>query len=340
MVGRSVAAASALSLLTLLVTALPVTADHRQPHYGTGAASDSDWIVFDHKAGNEWWVEVKVTQSYDYVSGVYARSETGSWQQLTLRSWGNWAASFHIPPGERVQFQAYRAGGMSDAWRQTSCYFTHPAGVEQCDAGSTGPFTATFRNPSGNAGWFQVFVDANRPVQGGYVVVDSVNGGTYVPLKKQGSGAWGASVKAPQGTVLRAIVSDGTTSVKSYPCWMWTTAASTDQCTPDYGPGQPGPWATRFDHKGGNEWWVEVQVGPVQPSVVWARDDGGQWVNLSLRDWGNWAGSFHIEPGHKVQFQAMFPGSGNLYTSCTFTHPAGLAPNGNQICENLESMPS
>ncbi len=80
-----------------------------------------------------------------------------------------------------------------------------------------------------------------------------------------------------------------------------------------------------FDHKTGNEWWVEVILrGPSAASVtrVEAQDDGGPWVALTLRSWGAWANSFHIEPGHKVTFRAIW--SDATVTSCRFSHPAGV----------------
>ncbi len=80
-----------------------------------------------------------------------------------------------------------------------------------------------------------------------------------------------------------------------------------------------------FDHKTGNEWWVEVILrGPSAASVtkVEAKDDGGPWVTLTLRSWGAWAASFHIEPGHKVTFRATW--SDATVTSCAFSHPAGV----------------
>ncbi len=80
-----------------------------------------------------------------------------------------------------------------------------------------------------------------------------------------------------------------------------------------------------FDHRTGNEWWVEVILsGPSAGSVtrVEAKDDGGPWVALTLRSWGAWANSFHIEPGHKVTFRAVW--SDATVTSCAFSHPAGV----------------
>lgn len=311
----------------LAVTSVPVAnADHLQ-------SSPTPGIVFDHRGGNEWWVEVRVTVGpEETISGVYARAESGTFQALTLRSWGNWAGSFHVPPGERVQFQAYRAGGMSDAWRVTSCYFTHPAGVEQCDDGSTSGFTATFRSPSGNEWWEQVYVDANRPIDHVYLARYTVDGPTYDLLTLRSWGAWAGSYYAPSGTVVQFVATSGPEQVESQ-CYRWPDATPTD-CGFDPVVSQAGD--TNFDHKTGNEWWVEALVGPVQPTRVIAQDDGGPWVDLTYRSWGAWAGSFHIEPGHRVHFRALV--EGNWYESCWFTHPQGLTPDGGQVCGNTGAV--
>ena len=116
----------------LIAGAIPVVAaDHPQP------GQEGETITFDHRGGNEWWVEVKpklVTNEPQniHIDRVEARDDGGAWVQLSLRSWGNYAGSFHIEQGNRVQFRAAQHGGMSDARVWESCWFTHPAGVEQC----------------------------------------------------------------------------------------------------------------------------------------------------------------------------------------------------------------
>lgn len=83
-----------------------------------------------------------------------------------------------------------------------------------------------------------------------------------------------------------------------------------------------------FDHGGGNEWWVEVRLvgsdGYKHVKHVSARDDDqAKWVRLELKDWGVWAGSFHIEPEHRLRFRAVLDDGTKLF-SCQFTHPDGL----------------
>lgn len=314
-----------LAAFPLVLLTLPtVPADHAM----------DDGRRFDHRGGNEWWVEVRFTVPTDWQGDtsfqIMARSEkSASWHDLLLRSWGNYAGSFHVPPGERVQFMALRSGGMSYAYLEKSCFFTHPAGVEQCDPGATDRLGATFRNPSGNSNWQQVFVDSNRPVEVTLIIM-SVDGDQWIPMKKASWGGWTASRHAPQGTWIQFRASSGPESVQSA-CYRWTDAAVVG--CPDHAP-VAIPSDTRFDHKGGNEWWVEARsstpYGP--PSLVEARDEGGAWVPLTFKSWGNWAGSLHIEPGHKVQFRATDPSGGTPLESCWFTHPAGFGDEGLQVC--------
>ncbi|HWH09483.1 MAG TPA: hypothetical protein VNX21_09810, partial [Candidatus Thermoplasmatota archaeon] len=89
------------SLLALPLLAPLAAADHAQP-------LDSMSITFDHRGGNSWWVEARVTVHVanpddGFISEVLARTESSpTWHRLELRSWGNWAGSFHVPSGERV----------------------------------------------------------------------------------------------------------------------------------------------------------------------------------------------------------------------------------------------
>jgi hypothetical protein len=59
-----------------------------------------------HSVGNDWWVEVGV-DSASAITGVDARLDGGTWQALTLQSWGNWARSLHAPDGTIVEFRAH-----------------------------------------------------------------------------------------------------------------------------------------------------------------------------------------------------------------------------------------
>jgi hypothetical protein len=87
----------------------------------------------------------------------------------------------------------------------------------------------------------------------------------------------------------------------------------------------PGGGTVTFkDKAGGNEWWVEAIVSSSSPvSKVEVMDDGGPWATMTHRpEWGSWALSYHVEPGHRVTFRATT--AAGVVTSCPFTHPAGV----------------
>lgn len=116
----------ALAAVSVLASsAVPVLGDHARPY-------EARSITFDHRGGNAWWVEVAVggADAGDVVR-VAAQDTGGAWTALTKRSWGSWAASFHVEPGHLVRFRATFSDG-SVAW---GCWFTHPGGVEHCHDG-------------------------------------------------------------------------------------------------------------------------------------------------------------------------------------------------------------
>lgn len=268
-------------------------------------------LTFDHHAGNEWWVEAVVSGAS--VAAVQARDDGSEWKDLEAKSWGTWGASFHIEPGHRVQFRA-----LSQAQWVESCWFTHPQGVEECADDPDG-FDATFLHPRGNDWWVEVDVSANQPITR---VEVQLNGGQPEPLSKTSWGSWAESMHAPSGTLVRFIAwgSDAGESSASG-CYRWTTAEPAS-C--------PSTASPLFDHKTGNEWWVEVIVTQRTPDRVQAMAADGDWIELTLRDWGAWAASFHIEPGSDVRFQALVEGA--WHESCWFSHPAGDARTGGTTC--------
>ena len=78
-----------------------------------------------------------------------------------------------------------------------------------------------------------------------------------------------------------------------------------------------------FQSRGGNEWWVQVKVSGAPVAAVESRDTGGAWVALKLQSWGDWAGSYHVEPGHLVRFRATLT-DGRVVESCDWTHPGAV----------------
>jgi hypothetical protein len=82
-----------------------------------------------------------------------------------------------------------------------------------------------------------------------------------------------------------------------------------------------------FDHVGGNEWWVEARLAGQdggQVTGLWvAAYPASEWTQMTWRaDWGKWAASLHVPPGHPVEFRATWDG-GAMQTSCWFSHPDG-----------------
>lgn len=197
-------------------TTTPLPPPPPPPPTGSFAAT------FTPTGGNDWWVQVKVGANQP-LSGVDARVNGGAWKPLTLRSWGDWAASFHVPAGSQVQFQARATSGEA----ATSGCYTWPGRTPvACSGGSTPPpppptgdFTATWKNVRGNAWW----VETDVSVTGGTLatVHARVNGGAWVSLTKQSWGSWAKSMAAHAGSTveLRATATDGQTSTSAGYRW-------------------------------------------------------------------------------------------------------------------------
>ena len=256
-------------------------------------------ILFDHRAGNEWWVEVMLGgRDPASVGKVEAMDDGGPWVQLAKRSWGAWAASFHVEPGHKVLFRA----SWPDGEVRTSCWFEHPSGAERCDTPPTSGFDASFSSVRGNEWWVQGNVMANGPVARVDVTLD--DGATWKPLAKQSWGGWAASYHIVQGTIvrLRATSTDGQGDLSS--CRQWIPPSGQDAQVVTC-PGS-GAFDATFTGVKGNEWWVQVNVAGNQPiaAVAVRVDCAPQWRHLTLQSWGGWTASFRIPPGSKVDFQA------------------------------------
>ncbi|HVM44828.1 MAG TPA: VCBS repeat-containing protein [Candidatus Thermoplasmatota archaeon] len=186
----------------------------------------------------------------------------------------------------------------------------------------SGEFDATFSSPGGNEWWVEITVRANQPLAR---VDASIDGGSWRPLELKSWGDWAASYHAPDGSIVRfrATSTGGATDLSG--CYRWTSGTSVE-CGDGGGTTPPPPTGdVTFTHGGGNEWWVEVAVSP-KPGAVQAMDTNGAWVTLELKSWGEWAGSFRIEPGHQVRFRANVGGSWT--ESCWFSHPQGVSQCG------------
>lgn len=283
-----------------------VAADHPQRIF---ADSATPTIVFDNLGGNEWWVEVKVTTSDPayHVDRVEATDDGVSWTLLTLRSWGAWAGSFHIENGHEVQFRAAQHGGMSDAWLKHSCWFAHPSGQpERCSS-----YDATFRDPSGNEWWQQVYVSA----PGGVSKVDvSINGGTPRPLTLRSWGAWANSYYAPGGSTVEFIATSPSGAVDKSGCYYWPLASNAD-CN------QSGSFDVSFRNVRGNQYWVEADAVVLQGALAKVEyqvrtNTAGVCPSFdpntnsytcaprpaSKTNWGSYAASASIPPDSVVKF--------------------------------------
>lgn len=285
---------------------------------GSGDTTTSPF-TFDHTGSNEWWVQVRITGQEP--GRVQAMDTDGPWKELEKKDWGDWAASFHLESGHDARFRA-----MVDSTWHESCWFTHPGG-QTPDGGETcstsgeepppppppsGDFDATFRTSGGNEWWVEAYVDANEDLAG----VDARDdGGAWIALEQKSWGAWAKSFHVEDGSLVdfRATNTDGDVDISGQYRWP-----SGEQVTgePDDGQDpQPGPSTTdvAFGPKAGNEWWVETLVvsnGTVDR--VEARADGGPWNMLTLRDWGAWAGSFHVPMGSTVEFRATSDGGADV----------------------------
>lgn len=84
-------------------------------------AGDPFTATYSDLKGNNWWVQVDVDAN-KAIRGVDARVNGGTWKALTLKSWGDWAASFHVPTGSVVEFRTTATDGST----HTSSKYTWP----------------------------------------------------------------------------------------------------------------------------------------------------------------------------------------------------------------------
>jgi hypothetical protein len=189
----------------------------------TSANHLQNGVSFDSLGGNEWWVEVQLGGSYDLFGAPEVRDTDGQWSYMEHPSWagpGLYALSYHVEPGHQVKFRLTYKDDL-----RLSCWFTHPAGVENCDGSET--FAATFK-PGGDADHIRVTVTANQPlsyvnwnVDGSYLP----NGMTALPggTSTVGTYANTGSPHVPDGTLLRfsAGSSDQWTAGVESGCFQW-----------------------------------------------------------------------------------------------------------------------
>lgn len=274
-------------------------------------------LVFDHRTGNEWWVEVDLFGSAaGSVSRVEAMDTGGSWIALAKKSWGPWAASFHIEPGNQVRFRATWTSGAQVA----SCWFTHPQGAEQCGTPPAN-FDAAFANVKGNEWWVETKVVANQPVA---KVQARDAPGPWRDLTLRSWGAWATSFQIPYGEKVQ-LRAQSTSGAWDYSAngWDWPLAIP-------YPAGGPG-FTAHFEDVTGHNNRVQVNVyaseGEFGMGGVSVRVDDGAWQPLVRQSWGDWGLATSIPAGGHVQFGAASARGGAWAESGTFVWPqASPAP--------------
>jgi hypothetical protein len=321
----------------------PVAANHPQ-------VSGNFAITFDHDGDNEWWVEVLTkTAGGDSIVLLEVRPESsatfrGLEEKGMVNGWMKWgpAQAFRIPPGDRVMFRAHMVDGTTGAGGFVdSCFFTHPAGVEQCSTlpppPPPGTFDATFTGVRGNEWWVQANVATNGPP---VVKVDVTTdaGATWRPLAKQSWGptAWAASYRIVQGTVLqlRATASDGQTDLSS--CRQWIPPPNTDAAIVACGSSPPPPPPDGLDavwsNVKGNNYWVEATVksnGPIYGMfLVMDCDPNRDPGDMTYRaEWNKWTlGNRYIPSGTHVTMVAF--GEKGTSESGGYIWPQGTPTSG------------
>lgn len=214
-----------------------------------------------------------------------------------------------------------------------------------------------FTQVSGNEYWVQIRLSGpDGPTATSVSAMDT--GGPWVTLKPQTWTSdrtwWAGSFHIEPGHQVRFSASfpDGVTGFLS--CWFdhptgvercgtstsssstfssssssSSTSSSSPSTTSSSSSTTSPPGSVLFTQVGGNEYWVQVRLGgSAGPAVtkVRAMDTNGPWVTLSPQTWTSdhtwWAGSFRIEAGNLVRFEATLPG-GSIVLSCWFEHRTG-----------------
>jgi hypothetical protein len=182
----------------------------------------------------------------------------------------------------------------------------------------SGDFDATFGTSGGNEWWVEVHVDGNEPLA---TVHARDDGGAWIALEKKSWGAWAKSFHVADGSLVdfRATSTDGDTDISG--TYRWPAGTQVTQESDGDAPSPPTTTDVAFGPKAGNEWWVEaLVVGDGETLLtVEGRAGSGAWHALTYREWGAWAGSFHVPAGSDVQLRATTPSGTD--TSVLFTWP-------------------
>lgn len=276
-------------------------------------STDASSVTFSGSSGNEWWVDVTVKGSG--ISRVEARDANTAWTALKRQSWGDYAASLHVEPGNTVQYRAI----LTDGKVVESCQFTHPGGA--CASGgapapapSTGAAQLTFSPSDGNEWWAQVSVggaDAGRVAK----VEARDTGGAWVALPKRDWGAYAGSFHIEPGHAVeyRATLTDGRTATSCAYAHPSATCAGGAPATGGSG------FTASFSNIRGNKYWVETDLATSGASLarVEANVNGGAWTQLGKTSWGSYAKSMSAPAGSQVQLRAVSTDGQTVYSAKT-----------------------
>lgn len=266
-------------------------------------ATGAPQVTFTSQNGNEWWVQTRLGGAdAGNVVKVEARDANTPFSTIPLRSWGAWAGSIHVEPGNTVTYRATLADGR----QAESCAFAHPAGT--CASAPTptptpsqpaGGASVTFAPSNGNEWWVQTKLGGADAARVAKVEARDENT-AWTTLAWRSWGAYAASFRVEPGNTVtyRATLTDGATVTS---CAYTHPTAPT--CASDASPAT-GSWSASFANARGNEWWVETNVNAQGLASVDARVDAGAWTPLSKKSWGSWATSMRAPTGSVVEFRA------------------------------------
>jgi hypothetical protein len=269
-------------------------------------------LDFVHRGGNEWWADVSLTgPDTEAVSdwAIRVEDDQGGSEILTKRTWSayRYAGPVEVPSGTRIRFIA----GFVEQPDVVSCWFVHPVGTEQCDDAKLPPWTRAryvyegqtylytasdrFEHFQIKDGWVQV--EMWPPSDFDQVQV-RINGGTWQGLALRSWGAWADSIHVPANAILQFRAQRDDTWIYSNSGWTGMPTRHVPSLDPAYN--------VQFANTKGNNWWVQTNLySDEYIEKVRARTEGGAWRDLTFQSWGDWATSFYVANGQRVQFAAV-----------------------------------
>lgn len=214
----SVATATACLLLFVMLPG-PSSANHQQ-----------EGVTFDSRGGNEWWVDLQLGGSYQFWGPPEVRDTNGEWDYMEQPGWakpGQYVKSYHVEPGHMVKFRlTYKSSVV------LSCWFTHPAGIENCDGSEA--FSAQITPSSFGDNHVRVKIDSSQPLSSAYVNAQVRSGWstdlTKVSSTSETSGTWELARHVPSGTLLHfSVVSrDDYGGYVESGCYRWPAATQVE----------------------------------------------------------------------------------------------------------------